>query len=167
MKTLVLGLGNQILSDDSVGLKIVAGLQEMYENPAVDIISTEFGGINLMEMLAGYDRALIIDSIVTRGGKPGRIYEITPGVLQGVRHADSAHGIDFASVIELGKKIGLKMPEEIIIYAVEASDVNTFGEQCTPEVEKAISKCVTSVLAKLEEHDENRLKDVSASADFS
>ena len=146
MKTLVLGLGNPILSDDGVGLRVAAGLKAVVDQPDISIVQTELGGLNLLELLVGYDRAIIIDAIQTHKGKPGHIHRLTPDSLQGTRHTDSTHGIDFASIIELGKRLGLAMPREILIFAIEAKDVYSFGEDCSPEVKEAIPVCIDQIV---------------------
>ncbi|MCX6003523.1 MAG: hydrogenase maturation protease, partial [Chloroflexi bacterium] len=103
-----------------------------------------------IDMLADYDRAIIIDAINTHSGKPGEIYRLGTGVLNDTMHATSPHDINFASALELGKQLGLKMPSEIVVYAIEVADVITFSEICTPAVESAIPECVERVLKDLE-----------------
>ena len=61
-----------------------------------------------------------------------------------------AHDLDFATALELGRKVGLRLPGDITIVAVEVQDVITFGEKCTPEVQVAISTAVDMVLRELE-----------------
>jgi hydrogenase maturation protease len=146
MKTLVLGLGNSILRDDGVGLRVAAGIKAAYNRPEVKTLETESGGINLLDWLVGYDRAIIIDAIRTPQGKPGQIYQLRPGSLYGTLHTDSTHGLDFVSVLDLGRKLGLAMPREITIFAIEAQDVNTFGEDCSQEVRLAIPTCIEKVV---------------------
>ena len=145
MKTLVLGLGNPILSDDGVGLQVAGQVQARVNRAEITILQTELGGINLLELLAGYDRAVIIDAIKTPEGKPGQIYQLGPRSLRGTRHTDSTHGIDFAGVLELGKRLGMLLPREIMILAIEAEDVATFNEGCSPEVKRAIPQCVAKI----------------------
>jgi Ni,Fe-hydrogenase maturation factor len=41
------------------------------------------------------------------------------------------------------------MPQQITVFAVEAKDITSFSEKCTPEVEKAIPEAVKMVLAEL------------------
>jgi hydrogenase maturation protease len=53
--------------------------------------------------------------------------------------------------LELGKKLGFSVPGEIIIYAIEASDVSTFSEKCTTKVRKSISRCATMVLNEIKQ----------------
>ena len=70
-KIIVLGIGNSILGDDGIGLRIVEDLsQYMKEN--IDFIQTEEMGFGLLDFLTGYDLAIIIDSVQT-GGIPGSI----------------------------------------------------------------------------------------------
>jgi hydrogenase maturation protease len=142
MKTLVLGLGNPILSDDGIGLLVAASLKKRFSFPGLTIIESELGGLNLLELLSGYDKAVIVDAIQTREGIPGSIYEFGPQSLMGGRHSNSTHGINFGSTIELGRRLGLDLPGEITIFAVEVKDVTSFSNGCSPEVAKAIPECV-------------------------
>jgi hydrogenase maturation protease len=50
----------------------------------------------------------------------------------------SSHGIDIATVFDIGKKMGYQIPQSVIIYAIEITDNTTFGNTCTPEIEKRI-----------------------------
>ena len=74
MDTIIIGLGNPVLADDGVGLKIVACLaKRLRGQPGVAVTQLCCGGINLMEAMAGHDRAVIIDAITGGGGKPGTV----------------------------------------------------------------------------------------------
>jgi Ni,Fe-hydrogenase maturation factor len=46
--------------------------------------------------------------------------------------------------------LDLAMPQEITVFAVEAKDVTSFSEKCTPEVEQAIPEVVKMVLQELD-----------------
>jgi hydrogenase maturation protease len=149
VKTLVLGLGNPILSDDSVGWRVALALQAAVKSPDVDIREAGIAGLSFLDMIAGYDRAIIIDAIQTDKGIPGRIYRWGPEALAETRHAGTPHDVNIATALELGKKLKLKLPREIIFFAIEVQDVTTFSESCTPAVEKAIPACVAMVIREL------------------
>ncbi|MDO8568906.1 MAG: hydrogenase maturation protease [Dehalococcoidales bacterium] len=149
MKTLVLGLGNSILGDDGVGLHVACALEKM-KLPSVTVAEGGVTGLDFLEVLAGYDRAIIIDSIQTRGGTPGQIYRLKPEVFTATRHAGSPHDVNFATALELGKQLGLPLPRQIIIFGIEAENVTTFSEECTPEVVAAIPRCVDMVVRELD-----------------
>ena len=71
MNTLILGIGNTILTDDGIGIKIAQKLKE--DNPELEVMETSEVGMALLELLDGYDKAIIIDSIKTEQGKPGEL----------------------------------------------------------------------------------------------
>lgn len=149
-KILILGIGNPLLSDDGAGIYVAAELKEKFDHPDVTVLETATGGLSLLDFLTGYDKAIIIDAIQTVGGTPGQIYRLTPEAFDTAEHIISPHGIDFRTALELGKKLGLHLPNEIVIYAIEAADVSTFGEECTTPVRKAVSACVNMILEELE-----------------
>ncbi|MEE8390321.1 MAG: hydrogenase maturation protease, partial [Anaerolineae bacterium] len=150
MKTLVLGLGNPILTDDGVGIEVVRALKPRVDDAQVTLYESSRGGLNLLDTLAGYDRAIIVDAIQTRGGKVGDVYRLRADDFGPCLHVSCAHDVDFATALELGRKIGLRLPKDITIVAVEVQDVTTFGEECTPVVQVAISTAVDMVLQGLE-----------------
>jgi hydrogenase maturation protease len=148
-KTLILGLGNSLLCDDGVGIYVAAELKNRVNRPEITVMETGVAGLSLLDLLVGYDRAIIIDAIQTVGGKAGQIYRLDPKAFDTALHTASAHGIDFPTALEFGRKLGLHLPQQIVIFAVEASDVSTFNEECTPEVKQSIPVCVEMVLREV------------------
>ena len=150
LKTLILGLGNPILCNDSAGYKVAMALKEKLNVPGVDIKEAGLAGLDFLEMITGYERVIVIDAIQTEKGRPGHITHLGPDSLAVTRHASTTHNINIATALELGKKLNLKLPEEITIFAIEVVDVSTFTEECTPAVEKAITRCVVMVMRELQ-----------------
>ena len=136
MKTLILGVGNPILTDDGVGILIARKLKE--EKPGLEVIETGEVGLTLLDLVVGYDKLVIIDSIKTGEGKPGELFILQLEDLKPTMDFSSSHGIDVASAFELGQKLGNKMPEYVRIYAIEIKDNTSFGETCTEEIDKRI-----------------------------
>jgi hydrogenase maturation protease len=150
MKTLVLGLGNPILSDDGVGLHIAEELEGKVDQQEVTVMETSMAGLNLLDLLAGYDKAIMIDAIQTVGGQAGQIYRLDPEALDFTRHSATPHDVNFATALELGRRVGLALPTQIVIFAVEVADASTFSEECTPEVKGAIPVCVEMIIQELD-----------------
>jgi len=136
MNTLILGLGNLILTDDGVGIKIARKLKE--ENPELEVIETSEAGMAILDHIAGYDKLIIIDSIKTERGKPGELHKLELEDLKPAKDFTSSHGLDIATAFQLGQRLGYRMPNFISIYAVDIRDNSTFGEECTQEVEERI-----------------------------
>jgi len=149
VKTLVLALGNPFLSDDSVGLHVARALDGRFNQQEITVMETSLAGLSLLDLLIGYDRAIIIDAIQTREGKVGQVYRLEPGALAATRHASTPHDINFATALELGNRLGLALPQQITIFAVEVEDVTTFGDRCTRRVEEAIPVVANMVIQEL------------------
>jgi hydrogenase maturation protease len=149
LRTLVLGLGNPILSDDGVGNRVAEILQRKLEDPEVTVTETNAVGLNLLDLLVGYQRAIIIDAVPSREGKVGQVHRLTPEDFRLSQHLCSPHDVDFVSALELGRRLGLSLPEEIIIFAVEVADITTFSESLTPEVERVVPQVIQMVLDEL------------------
>jgi len=151
MRTLVLGLGNPILTDDGVGLQVAKELEGRIDRREVTVMETSLAGLDLLDLLAGYDRAIIIDAIQTVGGKAGQIYRLKPEAFNATRHAATPHDINFATALELGNQLNLPLPRQIDIFAIEVVDTSTFSEECTPEVAKAAVACAEMIIQELKE----------------
>ena len=151
MKTLVLGLGNSILSDDGVGIRVAQEVGEKLNDPQITIAETSEAGLGLLDSIAGYDKVIIIDAVQTREGHAGQIYRMGLQDFSLTKHLSSPHQINLVTALELGRMLNLAMPQEITIFAVEAKDITSFSEKCTPEVERAIPEAIKMVLEELSE----------------
>jgi len=149
LKTLILGLGNLLLRDDGVGNRAAQILENKISNPEVTVTETNTVGLGLLDYLPGYERVIIIDAIQTREGKAGQIHQLSLQDIVTPGYSSQTHSISLTTALELGAKLGLALPREVIIFAIEVADVTTFSEELTPEVEKAIPKVIKLVLREL------------------
>jgi hydrogenase maturation protease len=142
-KTLVLGLGNPILGDDAVGLAVARQLKADLANvPGIEVDEDFNGGLRLMERLVGYDRAVIVDAIVS-GAAPGTVHLLSTDDMPTQRTV-CAHDVSLPAALALGRQAGLPLPQSgrIRIIAIEAADVTTFSEELTPAVAAAVPQAV-------------------------
>ncbi len=142
MKTIVVGIGNPILRDDSVGIKIVEMISKEIDVDTAILTATNF---DVLDKILGYDRAIIVDAI-RMGNEPGTIYELTIEDIFLTYSYTNTHNLTLATTLKLGYVIfPEKMPKEIKLIAVEVEDVESFGEECTPKVKEAIPKVVEMI----------------------
>jgi len=146
--TLVLGMGNPILSDDGVGLEVARRLQEGPLPDGVDVQQSEVAGLRLLELLKGYDKVVIVDALRT-GRAPGDVVRYEARDFRGGHRYGSAHSIGLETALELGRRMGLPMPDDVTVFAIEAADVETFGEEFSPPVAAAAGKVVELVRAEV------------------
>ncbi len=150
-RIVVIGLGNPLLSDDGVGLRAAALLAaRLAEAPApVDVLQSSWGGLRFIDLLAGYERAVIVDAIEWRRGPPGTVYRLTPDAAIPTLRAVSYHDVSLGTALALGRSLDIPLPGETVFFAVEAQDTRTFGEALTPAVEAALPEVVRRVEAQL------------------
>jgi hydrogenase maturation protease len=148
--TLVLGMGNPILSDDGFGLVVVERLNEQPLPEGVSARASEVAGLRLLELMRGYDKVIIVDALCSGSRSPGDIARFSGDDFRGGHRYSSAHSIGIRTVLELGERLGYEMPSEVVAYAVEAEDVETFGEQLSPAVEAAVDEVIELVRREIE-----------------
>jgi hydrogenase maturation protease len=147
-KTLVLGLGNPLLGDDGVGWKVAEAVRARLQDPDIEVDCLAGGGLSLMERLSGYDRAILIDAITGGQGPQGSVYafpvEALPDLSAG--HLHSPHDTSLQTALRLGRMMGIPLPEQVTIVAVETESVYDFKEELTPPVAMAVSQATQTVL---------------------
>lgn len=148
-RIVVVGLGNPLLSDDGVGVHAARLLAERLAGAPVDVLQSSWGGMRFIDLLAGYDRAIIVDAIEWRRGPPGTVYRLTADEAIPTLRAVSYHDLSLGSALALGRALDIPLPAETVFFAVEAEVTRTFGETLTPAVEAALPEIVRRVEAQL------------------
>jgi hydrogenase maturation protease len=150
MKTIVIGIGNTLLTDDGVGVYVARELAlKMKDRPDITVIESFNAGLELIEKLTGYDRAILIDSIFSEKEKPGQVLRYTDKDFRNAVHLSTYHDMNFPTALALYEKMGIALPKDIIIIAVTVEDILTLNEACTPKVAEAIPLAVNKVLEEL------------------
>jgi hydrogenase maturation protease len=146
-KTLILGLGNDILSDDRIGLLLVNDLAEINIGPDIRFATASSGGLEIMELIKDYDRVIIVDAVRFRDGKPGNFYHFIPSDLRETSNLSNLHDINFFNALQLGKILELNLPDDIHIIGVEIIEDMEFGDSLTPILEKKYPEIFAGVSA--------------------
>jgi len=153
LKTLVVGLGNPILGDDGAGWKIAEQLQISGDLPeGVDVVCLALGGISLMEALEGYQKAILIDAIVTHQAPIGAVSNFYLDSMQNPfsGHLFSTHDTSLHDALRIGRDLGVSLPKDIQVVAIEAERVYDFSEELSPAVLAAVPQAVEVIRQLLE-----------------
>jgi hydrogenase maturation protease len=113
---------------------------------------SEVAGLRLLELVRGFTRVIIIDALKSpaeAGRKPGEVVRYEAKDFKGGHRYGSAHSIGLDTALELGHRLGYDMPEEVVVFAIEAEDVETFGEELSPPVADAAGQVFDLVLAEV------------------
>ncbi len=129
MRKLVVGIGNPILGNDSVGVRVAEKLRNEFD---VKIATPT----TLIEAISGYDRVVIVDAICGFG-KIGEIFEIEIAENLDIR---LSHSIGIMEMLSIAKAIHPdRIPGDIRIVAVEIGEIR-IGEELSEDVERAVDK---------------------------
>jgi hydrogenase maturation protease len=141
LRRLILGLGNPVRSDDAVGLEVVERLRAAPLPDHLDLADAGTCGLGLLDLITGYNRLVIVDAI-DAGEQPGTVLTLELSDLDRMvpRHAASTHDANLSTALEAGRQLGLDLPSEIRIVAVQIADVGTFSEELTPAVAAAVDE---------------------------
>lgn len=148
-RVVVVGLGNVLMGDDGVGVRVAEELLRLNLPPNVIVHPAGTPGLALLHLIEGYEKVVLVDAIKL-GGEPGTVYRLgfdlssfkDGGLL-------SMHDLDAAAALRLAVGAGLPLGE-VVIIGVEPRRVR-FGEPLSNEVEASIPKVVSLVLKEVEE----------------
>jgi hydrogenase maturation protease len=152
-RTVVLGLGNPVLRDDGVGLAVAAELKRLLaEAPVrgVDVLASTRAGFELIDLLRGYTRAIIVDCIVLPNPQAGRVCRLTLEDVSGCARLVNAHEMSVGTAFRLAEQLGIPMPEQVDILAIEGGDTTTISEEMTPEVQAAVAPLAQEIYERLQ-----------------
>ena len=150
MKTIIIGLGNSILSDDSVGIRAARLVFERLADADVSFSEAPSGGMDLAETMEGYGRAVIIDSMKTGLFPAGHVGAFGPSALGSTRNTYSTHQGSLETAIEAGRLLGMNLPSDITVFGIEALDTETFSESLTPVIEGKLESIADEIMAHME-----------------
>jgi hydrogenase maturation protease len=149
-RILLLGLGNDILTDDAVGLHVVHELErELADHSSIDIRETTEMGLALLDFITGYRVVVIVDSIQTGKAAPGFLHELNAAALTQLT-GRTPHFVGVSETLALGRQLGLPMPEQVSIFAIEVADPFTLGTTLTPVLQAALPGIVDRIRAALQ-----------------
>lgn len=144
-KTLILGLGNEILSDDGIGPKLITDLSRMIVDPDLHFKVTTCGGLEIMESIPDFERVIFIDAIRTRNGNPGDVYYFIPSDFRETGNLSSIHDVNFLTALKLGNILEMNLPSDLHIIAVEIIEDLVFSEQLTPVLNEKYPRVLEEV----------------------
>ncbi len=145
-KTLILGLGNEILSDDGIGPRLITDLSHLIVDPDLHFKASSCGGLEIIESISDFERVIFIDAIRTRNGKPGDVHYFIPSDFRETSNLSNLHDVNFLTALKLGNLLEMDLPSDLHIIAVEIMEDMLFSEELTPALNHNYQKILSEVL---------------------
>ncbi len=162
MKTLVLGLGNELYGDDAAGIHVVRNLREELEAEkgkqwlrGVDFEECSLSGLALLDVIVGYDTLIIVDTIKKSNPVTGKVHILKEKDLRHIP-GPSPHYVSVPQTLDIGRKMRLKVPSRIKVIAVEAKNLYNLGESLSEKMKEAIPDIAEKVKKIIKEERSRR-----------
>ncbi|HUI57991.1 MAG TPA: hydrogenase maturation protease [Bryobacteraceae bacterium] len=136
----LLGLGNELLADDAFGVRVAREVQRRL-GPGADVVTSSAAGFHLLDDVIDTDHLVVVDTVQTGSARPGTIRVLNEDQVRPMPDG-SPHFLGLFDVLRAARKLGMQVPADVVIIAVEASDCTTVGGPMHPDVGSAINHAV-------------------------
>lgn len=148
MTSLVLGLGNTIMTDDGFGVRVVETLSSRYRFPdEVQLLDGGTLGLDLLPRLEGVKRLLIVDALEMHAA-PGTVFRLEGAeVPRAFAGKLSVHQMGVQDLLAVAELMG-HLPSELVVWGVQPQSIE-MGTELTPTVAAALEPVVAGVVGEL------------------
>jgi hydrogenase maturation protease len=122
MSIRILGLGNDLLADDRLGLVAASALARRFGD-RVEAVCSATSGFDLLDDVVGASRLLVLDTLVTGAAPAGTVFEVEEGDVR-TPQGGSPHYVGLFEALRLGRSLAVP---SVVDLAVEPEDVLTVG----------------------------------------
>jgi hydrogenase maturation protease len=149
MRILVLGIGNLLLSDEAVGVRIIEALEQRFVLPAnVEVLDGGTSGMELMEVMADRDHLIVADAVLT-GHAPGSVVVLHDEEIPALfTRKISPHQLGLSDVL-MALRLTEEFPRRLTLVGVVPESLEP-GIGLSPRVTQAIEPALAQVLVALQ-----------------
>jgi hydrogenase maturation protease len=136
-------MGNTLMGDDGVGVRVAEVLSARDLGPDIDVVSGGTAGMALTDYFATAPYVVVVDAIAA-GDEPGSVYRFRPedaGILSLRSH--TSHGLSLPNIIWTAQLKGAN--PNVIVYAVQIGDITCGFDTLTAEVETRVPEVADMV----------------------
>lgn len=134
----ILGLGNTVLTDDGVGIYTARSIASQAKAEGIEVRTAELAGFALLDLLTGFDVAIVIDAVRLPDVAPGTVVPVDAATMPPSLHLIAGHQVDLPTALALGREIGAHVPQKVTVIGIQIEDDVTFSEEPTAAVARAI-----------------------------
>jgi hydrogenase maturation protease len=152
-RTLLVGLGNPILGDDGIGIRLARDVAARLQGrEGLEVLADgPLAGLDLVERLAGYARVILLDAFEAPELPTGTLLHAHAGALALGASASHVHALELAAALQIGRRLGLPLPaaSEIHILGVVARETHSFSETLSADLERTYPRLSAAVLKQV------------------
>lgn len=147
-RIVIIGVGNLLMKDDGIGIRIIEELRKETLPPNVGVYDGATRAFDVPEYMDRSDKAVIVDAFQDQGA-PGSVYRFSldPREVQDASLNLSLHDINFIDALKAGSGI-YRLPFGIVIIGVEP-ELLDWGLGFSEKVENAVGDIMEAVRSEL------------------
>jgi len=149
MKIALLGVGNILLKDEGIGVKIIQELMDNYSfPPEVQLIDGGTSGPHLLNLIENFEELIVVDA-VQGGEEPGTLYKFPLDQIPSeISTKISIHQTGIVEVLSHTKLLG-KEPK-VTFIGIEPQDISPWGMELSPFIKDKIPALIDMVFVELQ-----------------
>ena len=145
-RTLVLGIGNILLRDEGVGVRVIEAMRRLPLGEDIECVDGGTSGVDLVDEVADRPKVIVIDA-VRADGEPGTVFRFgAEDLMRPGDRALSLHEFGLLETLTAARQLGCA-PREVVIFGVQPKEVHA-GLDLSPEVAAAVPTVIELVLAE-------------------
>lgn len=147
-KILVMGIGNPLMQDEGVGVRVVERLMAGYEFPAdVEVVDAGTMGFTILNLLRDRERVLVLDAIDGTEEPPGTVMVLEPEAAAARTVFHSLHDTRLVDVLQAAELTGTSVQATLV--GVQIQSMEQWVLELTPGVEAALPAATEAALEVL------------------
>ncbi len=144
---LVLGIGNILLRDEGVGVRVVEQMQKMHLPDDVELVDGGTAGADLLDVLAERQKVIVIDA-VQADCEPGTVIRFTADdLVQPDGVGMSLHELGLGEALTMTRQLGCA-PKDVVVFGIKPKDTGS-GLELSEEVAASVPNVIELVLAEI------------------
>ncbi len=148
-KILITGLGSDVLGDESIGIRLLEIIRKKINKTGVHFSTLMCGGFELLELIKDYDKLIFIDTIMTKNKNNGKVHYYNLNKYKETLHLSNDHEFTLKQLFELGKILRYDLTDDVLIIAVEISEINIIRNSMSDPVRKKFDSISNNVLKRI------------------
>ncbi len=147
MRSIIIGLGNPIVGDDAIAIKVMEHIRDTFspiKNTKI-LADISIAGLGIVELIRGYESVILVDSIQTGNNSVGTVIQLKPEEFSLALHTSHYHNIDLFTALEFSNQMYDDVPKDIKIIGIEIINPMEFSDELSLELQNKFEEIVNQV----------------------
>ena len=147
-RLLILGIGNVLMGDEGVGVRVVNEVQKANLPADVECLDGGTGSFLLLEPMQSAEKVILIDACIDGAGA-GEVRKLRPKYSKDYPKTLTAHDIGLKDLLDAFYLMG-ERPPDVTLFAISIPPLSDMDLELSPGVSAAVPYIASLVCAEAE-----------------